>query len=80
VFRRRGLDPRQGGEERPLVRERLELLVNEDGIAMASWFLLKRQRDEIAEPTPRHSVLVREETVIGPHAQFVPASHGFRET
>jgi hypothetical protein len=37
--------------------------------------MLERQRDQISEPAPRHSVLARKEPVVGFHAELVTAAH-----
>ena len=58
-----------------MIRERLELLVDEDAVSLLAGLVLERQRDQVAEAAPGHRVLVWEETVVGLHAELVAAAH-----
>ena len=49
---------------RPLIRERDEVVVDEDAAAALPCGSLKRQRDQVAEAALRHHVLAREQPVI----------------
>src|SRR5205807_4797944 len=70
-----GFDALNRREEAPLVRIGLEALINEDTIALLPGLVLKRQCDEVAESSPWHRVLVREQPIIGLHAQLVSPRH-----
>ena len=56
-----------GGEVGPLIGIWLEILTEEHGAPLAATLTLQGQRDEVAEPTGGHRVLVREEPVIRAH-------------
>jgi hypothetical protein len=70
-----GFDALDRRKESPLVRIGFEPFINEGAVAMLPGFVLKRQCDEVTEPSPRHRVLIREQPVIGLHTQLVSASH-----
>ena len=58
-----------------MIRERLELLVDEEAVSLLAGLVLERQRDQVAEAAPGHRLLVWEETVVGLHAELVAAAH-----
>jgi hypothetical protein len=53
------------------------VIIEKHRVTSLSWAVLKGQRDEVPEAAARHGVLVREETVVGAHAELVTPSHGF---
>lgn len=72
------VDRRHGRQVGPLliVRQGLELIVEEHGVPLLTRGVLERQRDEVAEAAPRQRVLAWEEPVVGVHAQLVAPGHG----
>ena len=58
------LDAFDAGQVRPLVRERDEVVVDEDAAAALPRGSLKRQCYQVAEATLRHHVLAREQSVV----------------
>ncbi|MNP79153.1 hypothetical protein D3C76_1769290 [compost metagenome] len=61
ILHRHWLD---AGQECPLIGIRLEFAVHKDAAPMLAGFLLQGQCDQVAEAPFRHSVLVREQSVI----------------
>ena len=57
-------EPGEGGEVCPLVRIRIEIVIDEDGIPFFPRFLLEREGDEISESSGRHRILVGKEAVV----------------
>src|SRR5262245_3917526 len=58
---------------------RLELVIDENAVAVLARLPLQGQSDEIAEAAARHPVLAREQTVVGLEADFWPAVHSPRQ-
>ena len=54
----------------------LEVLVQENGIARFTRFILQRQGDEITEASTGQGVLIGEQAVIGTHVHLMAARHG----
>jgi hypothetical protein len=77
IFRCGGLDPLKRCQVGPLVSARGKVVVQENRIAPLTWPVLEGKRDEIPEASARHRVLVREETVVGGHAELVVPGHAF---
>jgi hypothetical protein len=71
-----GGDTLNVGEVQPLVRVGTECIVQEGRIPSASRLVLRRERDEVAEATGRHRVLIREEAVVRGHVEVVSTRHG----
>ena len=71
--------PWQRRQIRPLVFERLKVLIKEDAIANLPRAVLKRQSDQVSKAADRHCVLVREEAVIGCKADLRSPLHGLRD-
>jgi hypothetical protein len=65
------VEPPDGSEEGPLVGERLECVIEKDGVPLEPGPALKRQSDQVAEPAAGHRVLVREEPIVRVHPQLV---------
>ncbi len=74
-----GCEPRDTRKKVPLIRPWLQRVVDEQRVAKRACFRLERQRDEVAEPTPRQGVLVRKEAVVRVHAELVAARHRLGE-
>ena len=58
-----------------MVRERLQVVIEEDGVAALSGTELERQSDEIPESALRHGILIREEPVVGLQADVAVPHH-----
>jgi hypothetical protein len=58
------LDAFDASQVRPLVRERDEVVIDEDAAAALPWSSLKRQCYQVAEAAFRHHVLAREQPVV----------------
>lgn len=53
--------------------------VDKNAIALLPRLVLERQRNEVSETTTGHSVLVRKESIVGLHIEFMPATHRLRD-
>ncbi len=69
----------QGGQVFPLIWEGDESLIQEEGVPLLPGAVLQRKGDEVAEAPLGHRVLVREEPVVGLHAQLRAPVHGVRQ-
>ena len=63
------------GEEGPLIVMRDAAIVEEDAVAVATSVLLQRHGDQIAEPSLRQRVLVREEAIVRIEPDVRPTFH-----
>src|SRR5262245_25873634 len=73
------VDRADARKELPLVGERHEPLVDEHRVSTLSRVVLKRQRDQVAEPAAGKRVLVREEPITGLERELVATSHRLRD-
>ena len=78
-FRARQRHSFQGGEEYPLIRMGLEVVVDENTIAGATGTALQRQGDQIPETSPWQGVLARKETIIRTEPEIGAPIHGLGE-
>jgi hypothetical protein len=63
----------------PLPHRRSLPLVDKYAIALLSRLVLERQSNEVPEIATGQGVLVREETIIGPHIESMPTTHRLRD-
>src|SRR5262249_54626689 len=68
------VDRADARKELPLVGERNEPLVDEHRVSTLSRVVLKRQRDQVAEPAAGKRVLVREEPIVGLRGELMTTS------
>jgi hypothetical protein len=66
-------------QERPLVRVRIKISIDENTVAQFLRRELQRKSDQIAEPSFGHRVLVWKKTIIGIKADLMPPLHRSRE-
>ncbi|MNC15945.1 hypothetical protein D3C75_637880 [compost metagenome] len=64
------------GQECPLIGIRFQFIVHEDAASVLAGFLLQGQCDQVAEAAFRHSVLVREQSVIRAQLELASPSAG----
>ena len=62
-------------EKRPLVCVGNEVVIEEHAVVLLAWSLLQRQGDQVPEPSLRHRVLIRKETVVRIQADVRPPLH-----
>jgi hypothetical protein len=68
-----------GGQQLPLIRIRLHIVVHEEAVAHLTWRPLKWQSDQISKSPLRHRVLIWEETVVGIQTKMMTPLHGLRQ-
>jgi hypothetical protein len=66
-------------EEGPLVRPWFEVLIEKDTVRLFPWPLLQRQRDQVAESSVRHRVLIRKESIVRIQTEIRSAFHRLGE-
>jgi hypothetical protein len=66
-------------EKCPLVRQRREVVIDEDAVRLVAGSLLQRQGDQVAESPLGQGVLIRKETVVGVQPDVRPMLHRFGE-
>ena len=67
--------PPKAGQQRPLVRVRIEIGIEKYAVAVSARHVLQRQRDEIAKAAFGHRVLTRKEAVVGIETKLMPLLH-----